>query len=112
MGEITISEKASHFIFINVWQTDTSENQQQLIAAMKAEVGAIQEKPGFIGMAINASKNGKEVVIYAQWQSETDFKRGISEDESAVKSRNDLSRFGTFSANSFTLDSVFTAERR
>ena len=110
MAEITISETVPRFIFINVWKTETRDNQQQLIATMKAELPAIQKQPGFVGMAINASLDGKEVVIYAQWQSETDFKRGISDNDAAMESRNNLSRFGSFSANTFTLDSILTAE--
>lgn len=107
MATMIIDDKSPSFTFINVWKTASKENQKRLIQEMKAEFGQIQRKTGFVAMAIHASHDGKEVVVYAQWRSEEDFQKGVSEDPQVMEGRKKLMQFGEPSANNYQVDAIF-----
>lgn len=109
---VTIQAAATVATFINVWTTASAAGQDSLIEAMKAEVGEMQKKPGFVSLSILPSLDGKQLVVYAQWQSREHFERAISSDEKAMESRRRLEQWGTSQANLYRVDSVFVSDAK
>jgi enoyl-CoA hydratase len=104
---LTIRKEKPEFTFINVWNTADQNKQQQLLEAMKADAPEIQRQQGFVGMAFQPSSDGRQVVVYAQWESEEDFTKGIVQNPKMTAGRNKLAKFGTPSPNTYATDGIF-----
>jgi pimeloyl-ACP methyl ester carboxylesterase/heme-degrading monooxygenase HmoA len=88
-------------LFYNVWRTNTPENRERLIAAMREEAPKLAAKPGFQSMKVFESKDGR-VVVEGRWVSRAAFDAAVTHDDAAQASRRGLEAFGTAEPGVFT----------
>lgn len=69
---ITIQPEKAVFTLINVFQVKP-ENQQPLVDLLMEAGITMKELPGFISSSLHKSLDGKQVINYAQWQTQRDF---------------------------------------
>ena len=103
---LTIDTENPKFTFINLWNTADKNMQKQLLQAMKADAPEIQRQPGFTGMVFHTSSDGRQIVVYTQWETEEDFNKGIVQNPFMTAGRDKLSKFGTPAPNTYTTDSI------
>ncbi|MFD2146248.1 antibiotic biosynthesis monooxygenase family protein [Mucilaginibacter antarcticus] len=102
-----MSKEDPKFTFINIWDTADTNKQGQLLEAMKEDAQEIQKQHGFIGMAFYASSDGRQTVVYAQWETEEDFNKGIVQNPVMTAGRDKLSAFGDPAPNTYTMNGIF-----
>ena len=106
-GVLTINGENPRFTFINVWTTTDQNMQQALMLAMNADAHEIQQQPGFIGMAFHRSGDGRQIIVYAQWETEEAFVKGIVQNPRMTTGRDKLAKFGKPMPNTYALDGIF-----
>ena len=71
---LTISTKNNDLTLINVFTVEPA-NQQKLIDLLtRATDTTVSHVKGFISAALHSSLDGKNVTMYAQWESIEDYK--------------------------------------
>src|ERR1700749_4526352 len=89
-------------IFFNVWSTESKEKQKQLLEAMRAEVPALQMKPGFVELtAWSGDGDDHRVVVEGRWESKEAFDAAVATDPNALESRQKMAKLGTPEAGLF-----------
>ena len=81
-------------IFFNLWQTDSREDQEALVAEMRSEATAFLGKPGFLGLTVWTGQNNHRVIVEGRWRSHPHFEAAVSERPEAMASRARLEKFG------------------
>lgn len=84
----------SDTIFFNLWQTDSRESQEALIAEMRSEAPAFLEKPGFLGLTVWAGHDNNRVIVEGRWRSRAHFDAAVSNSAEASESRSRLEQIG------------------
>jgi heme-degrading monooxygenase HmoA len=108
MRNIIITEQQNQpLTFINHWTLESAIEMNELITFMKAEMDWMSSKKGFIALALLPSEDGKNLVIYAQWESRTDFDEAIATNPEAEEKRKQMLHLGTPSGNIYSVDSIF-----
>jgi heme-degrading monooxygenase HmoA len=81
-------------IFFNLWQTDSRENQEALVAEMRSKAAAFRCKPGFLGLSVWTGQDDHRVIVEGRWRSQAHFEAAVSESPEAIASRARLEKFG------------------
>src|SRR5256885_4193785 len=87
-------------IFFNVWRTGSRESQAALLAEMRGESAALAAKPGFLGLSVWASEDGR-VLVKGRWASRVYFE-AAAETPEMKEGRSRLERFGKSEPGLFT----------
>jgi heme-degrading monooxygenase HmoA len=91
-------------VFFNVWSTRSPDDQQTLIAAMRAEAPALATKPGFRSLTAWAGQAGDlRVIVEGRWQSVRAFEAAVARDAAAWESRARLERHGRAEPGMFAM---------
>lgn len=73
-SKATVEPATKLATLINVYEVDP-ENQAMLVKSLNDITrDFMTQQPGFVSVSIHASLDGKQVVNYAQWASQDDFK--------------------------------------
>jgi len=91
----------SDMMFYNVWRTETRDNQQRLLAAMREEASKLAAKPGFRSLVVHEGEDGR-VLVEGCWESREAFDAAVTEDHDAKASRQVLQAYGTAEPGIFT----------
>jgi heme-degrading monooxygenase HmoA len=92
----------SEATFFNVWSTESSEKQKELVAAMVREAPALQAKEGFLELLLWSESGGdNRVIVRGRWASLEAFEATVANDPDAMASRNELAKLGTPAPGSF-----------
>jgi heme-degrading monooxygenase HmoA len=91
--------------FIQLWRMESLEQQATWLQTMHSRIHLLQSKPGFVSMALHPSLDGRNVVVYAQWESPDDLKRGASDPEVRA-AREQLDALGSPDGTRFVVYSV------
>jgi heme-degrading monooxygenase HmoA len=81
-------------IFFNLWQTDSREDQESLVAEMRSEATAFLGKPGFLGLSVWTGQDNHRVIVEGRWRSQAHFDAAVSESPQAMAGRSRLEKFG------------------
>ena len=82
-------------VFFNIWQTDSRENQEALLAAMRSEATALAAKAGFLGLTVWVGRDSNfRVIVEGRWTSRAHFDAAVGEDPEASAGRGRLEKFG------------------
>jgi heme-degrading monooxygenase HmoA len=106
MADLTVSAEASTVTFIQAWTFLSQENQKQFIHTMKEQFKVITGMPGSIAMALHPSLDGRHVIVYAQWQSQATYEKGIN-DPTAKQGHSALAQWGESVGNLYQVDTIF-----
>lgn len=87
-------------IFFNVWRTGSPASQAALLAEMRGEAAALAAKPGFLGLTVWASEDGR-VLVKGRWASRAYFEAAVEAPE-MKEARSRLERFGKSEPGLFT----------
>jgi heme-degrading monooxygenase HmoA len=101
-----ILPRADDVTIINVFET-TPEVQQELVEHIGSGTKArTLTKPGFLGMALHASTDGRRVVIYSRWQTVEAWRAYL--DDPDVKAGAEISRsIAPSDPHVYVVDSVY-----
>ena len=80
--------------FFNIWRTESGDKQSELLESMRAEAPNLQDKPGFLDLTAWRGEQDHRVIVRGHWESEAAFAAAVSNDASALESRNKLAALG------------------
>ena len=83
----------------------SAQDQQEWLAAMHRNIYLLQKQPGFGSINLHASLDGRNVVVYAQWNSEEAFHAAVDLPE-VKAARVELDSHGEPDGALFKIDSV------
>lgn len=88
--------------FFNVWSTDSRENQEALVSAMRSETKIFAAKPGFLSLTGWVGQdNDHRVIAEARWASRAHFEAAVADNPEAIAGRLKLEKLGTPAAGLF-----------
>jgi pimeloyl-ACP methyl ester carboxylesterase/heme-degrading monooxygenase HmoA len=96
--------------FIQVWEVSTSEHQDALLAAMRANISALTGKPGFGSMRTHTSEDGRRVAVYAQWRDRASLEAAVSGPE-AKSGHQAMRAYGTPDGAIYKVADIFLPDR-
>jgi pimeloyl-ACP methyl ester carboxylesterase/quinol monooxygenase YgiN len=67
--------------FIQLWQMPSADEQHSWLETMRRNIHLLQVQPGFASMSLHLSLDGRNVVVYAQWDSEEALKAAVDRPE-------------------------------
>jgi heme-degrading monooxygenase HmoA len=101
-----ISRDFSGTTFIQLWRMQSAQAQQEWLGAMHKNIHLLQKEPGFGSMNLHASLDGRNVIVYAQWDSEAKLKAAVDLPE-VKAARVELDSHGEPDGSLFKIDSVY-----
>ena len=102
----------SETIFFNVWQTESRDHQEALLAEMRAEATALAVKPGFLSLTVWAGQDSNHrVLVEGSWASRAHFDAAVGSPE-ATAARRRLEKFGKAEPGLFAERFRFGPEER
>jgi pimeloyl-ACP methyl ester carboxylesterase/heme-degrading monooxygenase HmoA len=91
--------------FIQLWRMHSAEEQQAWLDVMHRNIHLLQEQPGFRYMSLHPSLDGRNVIVYAQWNSEEELKAAVDQPE-VQAARIKLDSHGEPDGTLYAVDSV------
>jgi hypothetical protein len=80
--------------FVQTWTVPSRECQIGLLATMRRRVVALTSQAGFVSMSVHRSDDGKRVVVYAQWRSQSELLAAVGSPE-AMAGHDELVHWGS-----------------
>jgi heme-degrading monooxygenase HmoA len=94
--------------FIQLWRMRSAEEQEAWLDVMNRNTHLLQVQPGFRSMSLHPSLDGRNMIVYAQWDSAEELKAAVDRPEVQVP-RVELDRHGERDGALFGVDSVHLA---
>ena len=91
--------------FIQLWRMRSAVEQQAWLDVMHRNIHLLQEQPGFRYMSLHPSLDGRNVIVYAQWNSEEELKAAVDRPE-VEAARIELDSHGEPDGTLYAVDSV------
>jgi pimeloyl-ACP methyl ester carboxylesterase/heme-degrading monooxygenase HmoA len=91
--------------FIQLWQIHSEEEQRAWLGAMHRNIHLLQVQPGYRSMSLHPSLDGRNVIVYAQWDSEEELLAAVERPE-VKAARYELDSHGEPDGAIYTIDSV------
>jgi pimeloyl-ACP methyl ester carboxylesterase/heme-degrading monooxygenase HmoA len=91
--------------FIQLWRMRSAEEQQAWLDVMNRNIHLLQVQPGFRSMSLHPSLDGRNIIVYAQWDSAEELKAAVDRPE-VQAARVELDRRGEPDGALFGVDSV------
>lgn len=91
--------------FIQLWRMHSAGEQQAWLDVMHRNIHLLQEQPGFRFMSLHPSLDGRNVIVYAQWDSEEELKAALDRPE-VQAARIELDSHGEPDGTLYLVDSV------
>ena len=110
MTQTIISDAGKDTVFVQLWTTPTPEDQKQLLQTMKEKMEMFKPMSGFISMSLHPSLDGKNLAVYAQWESQAAFEAAVSSNSQAMEARKSFTQYGDYQGALCTVDTVMQAE--
>ena len=110
MPQTIISDQGTGAVFVQLWTTPTSENQEKLLHTMKEKMDMFKPMPGFISMTLHPSLDGKHLGVYAQWESQAAFEAAVSSNSQAMEARKSFTQYGEYQGALCKVDTVMQAQ--
>jgi pimeloyl-ACP methyl ester carboxylesterase/heme-degrading monooxygenase HmoA len=103
--QVSICSSFSGATFIQLWQMTSADEQRKWLHAMHRNIHLLQVQPGYRSMSLHLSLDGRNVIVYAQWDSNDDLIAAVERPE-VKAARNELDSHGEPDGAIFTVDSV------
>ena len=103
--QASICSSFSGVIFIQLWRMPSADEQQEWLRAMHRNIHLLQVQPGYRTMSLHPSLDGRNVIVYAQWNSKEDLIAAVDRPE-VKAARNELDSHGEPEGAIYTVDSV------
>lgn len=91
--------------FIQLWRMPSADEQQEWLRAMHRNIHLLQVQPGYRSMSFHPSLDGRNVIVYAQWESQEDLIAAVERPE-VKAARNELDSHGEPDGAIYTVDSI------
>ena len=104
-GQASICSSFSGVTFIQLWRMPSADEQQQWLHAMHRNIHLLQVQPGFRSMSLHPSLDGRNVIVYAQWDSKEDLIAAVERPE-VKAARNELDSHGEPDGTIYVIDSI------
>ncbi len=101
-----IRSSYSGITFIQLWRMHSVEEQWAWLDAMHRNIHLLQVQPGYQSMSLHPSLDGRNVIVYAQWDSEEALKDAVERSE-VKAARNELDSHGKPDGAIYVIDSVY-----
>jgi pimeloyl-ACP methyl ester carboxylesterase/heme-degrading monooxygenase HmoA len=101
----TIYSSFSGATFIQLWRMPSADEQRQWLHAMHRNIRLLQVQPGYRSMTLHPSLDGRNVIVYAQWDSQEELIAAVERPE-VKAARNELDSHGQPEGAIYTVDSV------
>ena len=103
--QASICSSFSGATFIQLWRMPSADEQQEWLNAMHRNLHLLQLQPGYRTMSLHPSLDGRNVIVYAQWDSKEDLIAAVERPE-VKAARNELDSHGEPEGAIYTVDSV------
>lgn len=100
-----IPDRISRVAFLQVWEAASADAQDGWLCEMRANIGLLQVKPGFVSMVLHRSPDQKNHCLYAQWADQHHLESAIS-DPVVKGARTKLDRWGQPDGRSYEFRSL------
>jgi quinol monooxygenase YgiN len=101
----SIDPSFSGATFIQLWQMPSEEEQHAWLDAMHRNIHVLQVQPGYRSMSLHPSLDGRNVIVYAQWESQENLFAAVERPE-VKAARNELDSHGEPDGAIYTVDSI------
>ena len=91
--------------FIQLWRMRSAEEQQAWLDVMHQNIHLLQVQRGFRSMSLHPSLDGRNVIVYAQWDSPEELKTAVDRPEIQA-ARLELDKHGEPDGTLYVVDSV------
>jgi pimeloyl-ACP methyl ester carboxylesterase/heme-degrading monooxygenase HmoA len=91
--------------FIQLWRMRSPEEQQSWLDLMHQNIHLLQVQPGFRSMSLHPSLDGRNMIVYAQWDSAEELKTAVDRPEIQA-ARVELDKHGEPDGTLYGVDSV------
>ena len=81
--------------FYNVWEAESADKRDELIAVMRDDVTMFADRPGFVSLHAWVSETGHRVVVEGNWASRQDFDAAVSANPEARAQRQRMENLAT-----------------
>jgi pimeloyl-ACP methyl ester carboxylesterase/heme-degrading monooxygenase HmoA len=105
-----IRTQFSGVTFIQLWRMQAAEEQRAWLDAMHRNIHLLQVQPGYLSMSLHPSLDGRNVIVYAQWDSEEALKAAVERPE-VKAARNELDSHGEPEGGVYTIDSLYLSNK-
>jgi pimeloyl-ACP methyl ester carboxylesterase/heme-degrading monooxygenase HmoA len=95
--------------FIQLWRMRSAEEQQAWLDLMHQNIHLLQIQPGFRSMSLHPSLDGRNMIVYAQWDSAEELKAAVERPE-VQSARVELDSHGEPDGALYGVDSVHFAK--
>ena len=103
--QASICSSFSGITFIQLWLMSSFDEQQEWLRAMHRNIHLLQVQPGYRSMSLNPSLDGRNVIVYAQWDSKEALIAAVERPE-VKAARNELDSHGEPEGTIYAIDSV------
>lgn len=103
--QASICSSFSGATFIQLWRMPSADEQQEWLNAMHRNLHLLQLQPGYRTMSLLPSLDGRNVIVYAQWDSKEDLIAAVERPE-VKAARNELDSHGEPEGAIYAVDSV------
>lgn len=110
MPQAIISDQGKGVAFVQLWTTPTPEAQAKLLQAMKEKMEMFKPLPGFISITLHPSLDGKQVAVYAQWESQAAFEAAVNGNAQVMAARQAFTQYGEYQGTLCTVDTVMQSQ--
>jgi pimeloyl-ACP methyl ester carboxylesterase/heme-degrading monooxygenase HmoA len=101
----SIRSSFSGVTFIQLWRMQAAGEQRAWLDAMHRNIHLLQVQPGYQSMSLHRSLDGRNVIVYAQWDSGEALKAAVEQPE-VKAARNELDSQGEPEGMIYAIDSV------
>ncbi len=91
--------------FIQLWRIRSAEEQQAWLDVMHQNIHLLQGQPGFRSMSLHPSLDGRNMIVYAQWDSARELNAAVDRPEIQA-ARIELDKHGEPDGALYGVDSV------
>lgn len=103
--QTSIFSSFSGVTFIQLWRMPSADEQQEWLGAMHRNIHLLQVQPGYRSMSLHPSLDGRDVIVYAQWDSKEKLLAAVERPEVKI-ARNELDSHGEPDGTIYAIDSV------
>jgi pimeloyl-ACP methyl ester carboxylesterase/heme-degrading monooxygenase HmoA len=107
--QASICPSFSGVTFIQLWRIHSVEEQRAWLDAMHRNIHLLQVQPGYQSMSLHPSLDGRNVIVYAQWDSGEALKAAVEQPE-VKAARNELDSHGEPEGTIYAIDSVYLSD--
>jgi heme-degrading monooxygenase HmoA len=101
----SIFSSFSGVTFIQLWRMPSADEKQEWLKAMHRSIHLLQVQPGYRSMSLHASLDGRNVIVYAQWDSKEELLAAVDRPE-VEAARNEFDSQGEPEGAIYAVDSV------